>query len=174
MRKTSFLLALFIGGTALLAGFNVHNWLAHAEPMIKASINYADMVPQDLFGAWERTRHIEKSSASDVEGSTETGSWVIYRDGSHIVLENPDNGARTEVTVDNVFNDTAIFHYNRQLDGGRWCQEQLTLTPSNAGRRLSGFQVKECYQNKASNSKPYYQAFARVSANRQNSLPPIR
>lgn len=150
-------------------------WTAEAEPVLKASVNYADQVPQDLFGGWLRTRHIEKASIGDVAGTTEEGRWTIFRDGHRIILQNPDSGAETEVTVENVFKSTAVFNYNKQVGANRWCHEQLTLTPGDNGRTLDGFQVKECYQSKLGEkvSEPYYQVFARVTGVRNQVLPPL-
>jgi hypothetical protein len=150
--------------------------VVQAEPALKAYVNYGDMVPQDLFGAWKRVRHIEKASAGDIEGTTEEGRWIIYRDGKRIVLQNPETGVETEVQVEKVFNGTAVFHYNKQLSAGRWCHEQLTLTPEEKGMVLSGFQVKECFEPSPDKKGQvsYYQAFARVTGVRDQSLPPIR
>lgn len=139
-----------------------------AGATLKAYVNYADMVPDALLGAWQRTRHIEKSNVRDMQDKTEAGAWVIFRENGAIFLRNPDNGIETKVTVDSVVNNTAAFHYTRQLAGGKWCQEQLNLT-ADSDESLSGFQIKECYAG----DKPYYNAFARVSATRQNSLPPL-
>lgn len=150
--------------------------LVQAEPTLNAYVNYGDMVPQDLFGAWKRVRHIEKASAGDIEGTTEEGHWVIYRDGKRIVLQNPETGIETEVQVEKVSNGTAVFNYDRHLSNGRWCHEQLTLTPEEKGTVLSGFQVKECFEPSADKKEniSYYQVFARVTGVRDQSLPPIR
>ena len=150
-------------------------WSAHAEMLLKATANYADNVPTDLFGNWTRTRHIEKSSVSGQQNTTEEGQWVIFRDGKRIVLKNPETGAETEVHVENVLNETAVFNYNKSLSNGRWCHEQLTLTPGDNGQTLQGFQIKECYVSPSGQKpEPYFQAFARVSGFRHQSLPPIQ
>jgi hypothetical protein len=148
----------------------------HAETTLKAYINYGDLVPQELFGFWKRTRYIEKSSAGEMEGVVEEGNWAIFRDGKRIVLQNPETGVQTEVQVESVHNGTAVFNYNKKLANGNWCHEQLTLTPENEGMALSGFQVKECYQPTQGGKgfTAYYQAFARVNGLRDQSLPPIR
>lgn len=147
-----------------------------AEPALKAYVNYGDMVPQDLFGSWKRVRYIEQASAGDIEGTTEEGRWIIYRDGSRIILENPDSGAATEVQVKSVLNGTAVFTYEKKLSQGRWCREQLTLTPEDQGMMLTGFQEKECFESSAKQKEgaSYYKASARVTGVRDRSLPPIR
>lgn len=160
-------IAAVVSGSLLL--------VVQAEP-IKAYVNYGDMVPQDLFGAWKRVRHIEKESTGNLEGAVEEGRWIIYREGKKIMLQNPDNGTQSEVQVEKVFDSTAVFNLNKQLTNGRWCHEQLTLTPEQKGTALSGFQVKECFQPSPDKKEPvsYYQAFARVTGVRDQSLPPIR
>jgi hypothetical protein len=172
MKHATGSILVFGGIVTLFAGAFI---CVHAEPAIKAYVNYGDMVPQDLFGTWKRVRHIEKANAGDIEGSTEEGRWVIYRDGNKIMLQNPDTGSESEVQVEKVFNGTAVFNYDRKLSSERWCHEQLTLTPEEKGTVLTGFQVKECFQRFADKKEAtsYYQAFARVNGVRDQSLPPI-
>jgi hypothetical protein len=151
---------------------------------LKAYVNYADLVPQALFGSWLRTRHIEKSNAREMIDRVEEGAWVIYRDGDRVMLQNPDNGVETQVEVDKVSDGTAVFHFKRQLAQGRWCQEQLNLTADEDGTRLRGFQIKECYQPVKSEAQgaaasadayeSYYYAFARVQGRRNESLKPVQ
>jgi hypothetical protein len=165
---------LALGGVAAFISGSLW-FVVQAEP-IKAYVNYGDMVPQDLFGAWKRIRHIEKASTGNIEGTDEEGHWVIFREGSKIMLQNPDTGGSSEVQVEKVFDGTAVFNHRTERANSGWCNEQLTLTPENKGNALSGFQVIECFRPSSDKKTAisYYQAFARITGVRDQSLPPIR
>lgn len=171
--------------TLLLTGTLAFSWLSPAlaqeqialssgnKPFV-ASVRYlVDSVPSDLFGHWQRTRSVVDTSAPQgFFGMNDEGLWTISRLGEKVFFLNPDNGVKVNIPITKVANDTATFAYDKQLPGGKWCHEELTLIP--AYDRLSGMQSKTCYQRGADGRpEQYFFAVAEVAGHRATSLPPL-
>lgn len=118
---------------------------AYAERVLQGGVSFSEKdVPFELFGHWDRTRHLVGSSTPKLFNTVEKGSWDIARAKGSVVLTNPKTGVSVPMQVANVKGKETTFTYRKELPKGRWCDETLTLEP--VGDSLQGFQEKVCYR----------------------------
>lgn len=118
---------------------------SYAERVLQGGVSFSEEdVPFELYGHWERTRHLVGSSTPKLFNTVDKGAWDISLTQGRVVLTNPSNGLSVPMEVANVRGKETTFTYRKELSKGRWCEETLTLEP--AGDMLQGFQEKVCYR----------------------------
>lgn len=149
---------------------------AESPHVLTAQVTYnADLVPDELFGYWQRIRQVHHTSTPGFFPHSETGYWTISRWNDKVYLMNPDTGAQSEISITGIQGKTVTFEYARELQNGNWCRERLTLTPGED--LLSGTQSKQCFHaedRNAPGASPYFYADARVEGQRSTELPPLK
>lgn len=87
--------------------------------VLKGGVSVDYDLPEGFYGTWSVLSKITKNDHPEIISGKGSDIWIFYKDGDIITLTNPNTGATSSITVNDVQGNTAIFTREKITDSVR-------------------------------------------------------
>lgn len=113
------------------------------NPILSGRIAEEQYLPSSFYGTWQVVSSLVSTDSPKVFRDMAVDTWTLDQHGDKIRLANPDTGAQSYITVNQVHNNTATFTCAANIEKGYLKIERVTITVN--GKNFNRYNI---FQNR--------------------------